>query len=170
MMVVMHKKWLVGVCLVLLLGMLIVGYYFLKTEPTKADKSNAVQVTSRIEAVDTTAKIDFFTEYRIERDKLRSERSEVLRESIQNANNEDSRRLAQEGVLKLMQEKERETEMESLIKAKGFADVLVFSGDKTISAVIKASSLSKEEVMQVADIISRVANVKQDAITISAKP
>lgn len=166
-----HRKARVAwVCFLVLLGMLISSICFFRAEETKADKSNAMQVVSRADA-EASAKIDFFTEYRLERDRLRSERSELLRERIKSADTEESRQAAQETILKLMQEREREAEMESLIKAKGFADALVFAQENaSVSAVVKASVLTGDEVVQVADIISRVGGVRPEDITISAKP
>ena len=151
------------------LGIIISSIYFLRVENVKADKSNSVQVVKMVEDV-STSNIDFFTEYRLDRDKLRSERSEILRNGIKSATDEENRQALQEKILKMVQEKQQETEMESLIKAKGFADVLIFCSDKSVSAVVKAEELSKDEVIQVADIITRVTNCKVEDITISAKP
>jgi len=67
-------------------------------------------------------------------------------------------------------DKQRESEMENLIKARGFSDALVFVRENSVSAVVKTSTLSREEVIQVADAISRVTGVKAEDITISAKP
>lgn len=153
-----------GVCFFALYGRVI-------TE-AKVDRSNAMQVAKQIpaEQVIPVASPDFFTEYRLERDKIRSERSDLLRESIKSANSEEARQKAHDTMLKMVMDKQRETEIESLIKARGFADALVFIKDNSVSAVVKTSSLSREEVVQVADVISRVAGVKAEDITISAKP
>ena len=138
----------------------------------RVDRTTAMQVVKPLpsEAVTQVAVTDFFTEYRMERDRIRSERSELLREVIRSAKSEESRQKAQDAVLKLVQDKQRESEMENLIKARGFADALVFTRDSAVNAVVKAQTLSREEVVQVADIISRVAGVGPEEITISAKP
>lgn len=138
---------------------------------TKVDRSNAMQVVKPLPSEPSVAPVaDFFGEYRLERDRLRSERSEVLREVFKTARSDDSRQKAQDAILKLTIDKQRESEMENLIKAKGFADALVFIRDNNVSVVVKAQTLTKEEVIQVADIISRVAGVSPEDITISAKP
>ena len=137
----------------------------------RVNHSNAMQVTTTIaEPIIPASSPDFFIEYRLERDKIRSERSDLLRESIKNAKTDDSRNQAQDIVLKMIAEKQKETEMESLIKSRGFADALVFIRENSVSAIIKTTSLSKEEVIQVADVISRVTGVKAEDISISAKP
>lgn len=139
---------------------------------TRADRSNAMQVTKQVVADQVVPAMapDFFTEYRLERDKIRSERTDLLREIIRNAKTDDSKQQAQESILKMTLEKQREAEMENLIKAKGFGDALVFVRDNSVSAVVKTTALTREEVIQVAEVISRTAGVKPEDITVSAKP
>lgn len=138
----------------------------------RANRSNALQVSKPVvpDQVVPVMAPDFFTEYRLERDKIRSERSDLLREIIKNAKTEEDRHQAQETIIKMTLEKQREAEMENLIKAKGFNDALVFVRDNSVSAVVKTTALTKEEVVQVAEVISRVAGVKPEDITVSAKP
>ncbi len=138
----------------------------------RVDRTNAMQVVKPLtsEPANLAPAPDFFTEYRLERDRLRSERSELLREVFKNARNDDTRQKTQDAILKLTLDKQRESEMENLIKARGFADALVFIRDNTVSVVVKAQTLSRDEVIQIADIISRTAGVGPEDITISAKP
>ena len=138
----------------------------------RVDHSTAMQVATMNvpEPLIPASSPDFFIEYRLERDKIRSERSDLLRESIKNAKTDNSRNQAQDSVLKMISEKQKETEIESLIKSRGFADALVFIRENSVSAVIKTTSLSHEEVIQVADIVTRVSGIKAENISISAKP
>ncbi|QDR80807.1 SpoIIIAH-like family protein [Sporomusa termitida] len=137
----------------------------------RADRSNAMQVTKAVsEQVVPVMAPDFFVEYRLERDKIRSERSDLLREIIKDAKTEDSKQEAQATILKMTLEKQREAEMENLIKSKGFGDALVFIRDNSVSAVVKTTALSREEVIQVAEVICRIAGVKPEDVTVSAKP
>lgn len=139
----------------------------------KVDRTNAMQVTKQVTPDNSAIQVsapDFFTEYRLERDKVRSERSDLIRDILKNAKTEDMRQKAQESVLKMALDKQRESEMENLIKARGFSDALVFVRENSVSAVVKTSALSREEVIQVADAISRVTGIKPEDITISAKP
>lgn len=136
----------------------------------RVDRSNAMQVVKPVSEAVTPAVNDFFTEYRLERERVRSERSDVLREMLRAAKTDETRGKAQEAMLRLVVEKQRETEMENLIKARGFSDALVFMRESSVSAVVRAPSLTREEVVQVADVISRVAGVRSEDITISVKP
>jgi len=161
---------LTGVMLIVALIIALYGSNYLLQ--AKVDRSSAMQVTKNVtvEQDISVNNLDFFTEYRLERDKIRSERSDLLRESIKDAKNDESRVHAQDIVLKMITEKQKESEMENLIRARGFADSLVFIRENSVSAIIKASSLSREEVVQVADVISRVSGIKVEDISISAKP
>ena len=159
------------VALVLFLG----SVYLLRGSDqtgAKADRSNAMQVVKPIptEQPALAMSTDFFTEYRLERDRIRSERSDLLREIIQNSKTDESRQKAQDAVLKMVLEKQRESEMENLIKARGFSDALVLMRDNSVSAIVKTQSLTREDVLQVAEVISRVSGFRQEDITISAKP
>lgn len=138
----------------------------------RVDHSTAMQVTKSVavEQVIPTSSPDFFIEYRLEREKIRSERSDLLRDSIKNATNDEARIRAQDIVLKMITEKQKEGEMESLIRGKGFADCLVFIRENSVSAVIKSTSLSREEVVQVADLINKISGIKLENISINAKP
>ncbi|MDF2572737.1 MAG: SpoIIIAH-like protein, partial [Sporomusa sp.] len=103
---------------------------------SRADRSNAMQVTKPLvpDQVVPAMAPDFFTEYRLERDKIRSERSDLLREIIKNSKTDDTKQHAQETILKMTLDKQREAEMENLIKAKGFGDALVFVRENSVSA------------------------------------
>lgn len=162
--------FVVGIIMICVVSLGMIDY--LNDKQAKVDRSNAMQVAKSIipeQAVPVTS-LDFFTEYRLERDKVRSERSDILREIVKNSKSDEARQRAQDSVLKMVLEKQRELEMENLIKSRGFSDVLVFLRDNSVSAIVKTNSLSREEVIQVADIISRVAGIKAEDITISAKP
>ena len=171
----LHKKsrYIVfAVGLVVSIAIVVVIANFETMLQAKVNHSNAMQVVTKgvAEPIIPVSSPDFFIEYRLERDKIRSERSDLLRESIKNAKNDDSRNQAQDIILKMIAEKQKETEMESLIKSRGFSDALVFIRENSVSAIVKTTSLSKEEVIQVADVISRISGVKAEDISISAKP
>ncbi|EGO63624.1 SpoIIIAH-like family protein [Acetonema longum] len=139
--------------------------------PSKVDRTNAMEVTKPIVTEQAVIAIpDFFTEYRLERDKIRSERFDLLKDMMKTAQNEDAKQKAQDAIMKLVLEKQREYEMENMIKARGFQDALVLVQDNSVNAVIKTASFSREDVLQVADVIRRVTGVKSEDITISAKP
>ncbi len=58
---------------------------------------------------------------------------------------------------------------ENLIKTKGFENSVVFVNGESISVIIGTSELSKEQVAQVQNIISREMNAKIENIHIANK-
>ena len=58
---------------------------------------------------------------------------------------------------------------ENLIKTKGFENSVVFVNGESISVIIGVSELSKEQVAQVQNIISREMNAKIENIHIANK-
>lgn len=169
------KQALLGLVVIAVLVMIIsqVVSYQKNKEATqvKVDRSNAMQVTKPISQEQLALTMpDFFTEYRLERDKIRSERFDVLRGMVKNSKTEEGKQRIQESILRLVQEKQREYEMENLIKARGFQDALVVIQDKSVNAIVKAQAFTRDEVTQVAEVISQVTGVRPEDITISAKP
>jgi stage III sporulation protein AH len=168
----LKRKKIFGVLGVIVLAIIVAIWWQLNQSAGKVDRSNAMQVSTiaHNESLQLAASPDFFIEYRLERDKVRSERSDVLRDIIKNSKNEGARTKAQDTVLKMVQDKQRELELENMIKSRGFGDALVFIRDDSISAVVKGAAISRDEVLQVAEIIHRVAGVKSEDINISARP
>ncbi|MBP2649330.1 MAG: SpoIIIAH-like protein [Firmicutes bacterium] len=155
---------------VVVLVVLSLWSYRRENSVAKADRGTAMQVSTTVDMnAQSQLNQDFFVECRLERDRLRSEHSDVLREVIKTAENDELRQKARNDVLKIVVEKERETEMENLIKARGYTDALVLIEDTAVSVVVKTNSLSRENVLEIADIISRVSGAKPEDITISAK-
>lgn len=173
---VMRKIWRftfgMTICLMFILAVIGILYYQNNEQQARVDRSNAMRVTKSVANEQTLPVIstDFFTEYRLERDRIRSEKTDLLREVLKNANNDNDRNVAQDKMLRIIADKQRESEMENLIRSRGFADALVFVRDSSVSAVIKTPSLAKEDVVQIADIISRISGIRAEDIAIIAKP
>jgi stage III sporulation protein AH len=69
---------------------------------------------------------DYFVNYRIEREKMRSQQVEILREIVENPNSAvDVRKDAQKKMLNLTEKMENELKLENLIKAKNYKDAVV---------------------------------------------
>jgi len=172
------KKIPVWIIMAIIIGIVAVTIYTNTDYYAKRDYNRARSVTKPVavsmqEEVATAAPVsvlDFFIDYRVERDRLRSERLDLLREIAKNDKNEDGQHLkVQDTIIKITVEKQKELEVENMIKAKGFADAIVFLGENSINVVVKANNLSKEEVLQIADLIVRSTGVSPEHIAISAK-
>lgn len=104
---------------------------------------------------------DFFAQAKINREVTRSRDQDVLKEISQDtASSEDVKKSAQQLMMDIIENSEKEMRIETLIKEKGFKDaVVLFSSDGSIDVVIKTPSLTSIQVAQIADITSRHAEV-----------
>jgi len=136
-----------------------------------ADKS-AVNGQPSGEAASLTAGggQDLFIEFQLQRDQARSEQLDLLREVLNNANLGSAAKDQALGVwLRITQDLGLEVDMENLIRAKGFADAVVVLREGQATIMVKAASLTPEEVLRIADIAVRIAGISFEDITVLAR-
>lgn len=110
---------------------------------------------------------DFFEDYRLERDRARSQRTEILTEMIEDQNSDpEVRKRAQDELLKATGRIELELKAEYLIKAKDISDAVVMLSDGQADVVVKAEELSQAQAAQIGDIVTRVCGVPVQKVTI----
>ncbi|HHV17467.1 MAG TPA: SpoIIIAH-like family protein [Thermoanaerobacterales bacterium] len=131
-----------------------------KVSTRAIDDNTAVQVAKNLEN-------DFFIDYKLERDRLRSQEADYLRELINNPNASiESKEKAQQDLIALSQKVEKEMVVENLIKAKGFEDAVIFFSDEFVNIVIKTNGLLPKEVAQITDVVTKTIGITVDKITI----
>ncbi len=113
---------------------------------------------------------DFFIDYRLERDKARSEQINLYREMINNPNTDEAtKKEAQKKMLNLTEKMEKEMEIESLIRARGFKDALAYIHDGSVDVIIQTTGLQKEDVTRVGDIVVKTTGLDFEDVTIIEK-
>ncbi|AZR73544.1 hypothetical protein BBF96_09185 [Anoxybacter fermentans] len=113
---------------------------------------------------------DFFVQYRLERDKARSEQINIYREMINNPNVDPSiKKNAQEALLRLTRHIEQEMEIESLIRARGFYDALAYMHENSIDLIIQTDGLTETDVTKIGDIVTKITDLRLEDITIIEK-
>ncbi|KPU28087.1 stage III sporulation protein AH [Caloranaerobacter sp. TR13] len=113
---------------------------------------------------------NYFIEYRLSRDKLRASLVERLNNIINNEKtDEQTRRKAQEEIIRIGNISEKELLIEGLIKAKGFEDALVFLKDNSVRVIVSADVLSEQDVMKILEIVKSETNFEPSAIKIMKK-
>lgn len=113
---------------------------------------------------------DYFAEYRIERERTRGALGDRLREVM--ASDGASPEVRQEAAAQYLELGRRaalEGQAEAMVKARGFSDVIVHLSDGSAQVVVKADSLSQQQVAQVIDTVSRITGVRATAITVMAR-
>lgn len=117
--------------------------------------------------------VGFFAEARMERDKARSRQKDELKVLAQAADGTVATSAgmnsleAQEQLLAIIRRAEAESTVETLVKQKGFEDALAYMSDTdNVDIIVKASSLTSQDVAQISDIVVRHTDVTMDRITV----
>lgn len=137
----------------------------IKIEQQSSGEVNYTQVKE-----DTETQKDFFIEYRLERDKARSEQIDIFREMINNPNTDEAtKKEAQKKMLALTDKMEKEMEIESMIRARGFKDALAYIHEDSVDVIIQTNGLEKNDVARVGDIIVKTTGFSFEDVTIIEK-
>lgn len=138
-------------------------------------ETNSIENTENITkeaTVQTSAKESdqYFTESKLSREKMYSQMLESYQKILQNNNITDTQKeISQNEIKKINDTKNAIMITENLIKNKGYDDVLIFVNGESISVVIKAEDLSKEQIAQIQNIVSRELKAEIENVHISKK-
>jgi stage III sporulation protein AH len=109
----------------------------------------------------------FFIEYRLQRDRVRSNEMEVLNQMMANPNiSADGKREAEKQMLALVETMEKELLVENLLKAQGYKDAIFFYHHGMANVVVQSEKLSDREFLQIAEMVSSVTGVKMEEVTV----
>lgn len=115
----------------------------------------------------------YFEETRLSRQKSRDEALDVLQKSLKNSKLTDNEKAqATEKLSKIIQDITTETDIENLVKAKGFVDCVAFISDDKISVAVQVpgGDLTKQNAAQIRDIVlSKTSIEAQNIVVIEVK-
>ena len=99
---------------------------------------------------------DYFLEARMNRDSIYSESIETYEKLLESSSvTNDQKAIAQNEISNITNEKKTIQSTESLIKIKGFEDVVIFKNSDSVSVVVKSDVLLPEQVSQIQNIVER---------------
>ncbi|NPV70865.1 MAG: SpoIIIAH-like family protein [Firmicutes bacterium] len=156
-------------------AVLVVGVvWYVSLKRVEVERRNLGQPVNKETAAKTTGTVerkDFYNDYRLTRERTRSQQLDLYREIINNTNAEPSaRKEANQVFLKMTHYVGKEAELENLIKARGFEDAIVSLYENTAVVMVKAKEISQADAAKIADIVSRGANIKPEQVSIVPKP
>lgn len=127
--------------------------------------------SSQSSAVETSAKAkestDYFTEVKKEREKTQSEIEETVKETLKSEKlTDEDKKSAVAKVEQLADRMEKENNIESLLKAKGFEKAAAIIGDSGINIVVKSDGLTAAQTLQIQDIVMSETKIELSAIKI----
>ncbi len=136
--------------------------------PNEELKENIV--SNEIQDNSLSEEDDYFTETRIERDKMYSEMLEIYQNMVKSEETPvEQKTIAAQEITNITNIKNSIMIAENLIKNKGFDDVVILVNSDSINAVVKSSKLNQEEISKIQNIIQRELSVDFSNISISNK-
>ncbi len=111
---------------------------------------------------------EFFSEYRLNRDKVRSQNLEALQNITKDTSlDKDIIKEAVEESVNISKLSETELVVENLIKAKGFDDAIVIIHEGYANVIVDAASLSPADAAQIQNIVNKECKIAISKITIA---
>ena len=108
-----------------------------------------------------------FTEASLSRQKARDEATTLLKETLAAAeSSEEARKAAVTQAAKLAEHIEQESKIESLLKAKGYANCLAFLDQDRASILVQSDGLQAYETITIQDIVHNQSGVAYENIVI----
>lgn len=166
-MIIIKKRNLILVCialLVLMAGIMNISY---RRQEEAVAVSEETLGEIHLVSEDESGTMNYFEAARLDREISRAESVETLNNIINANNDEASKQAAQQNVLGLTDVSEKETTIESLIKAQGYEDAVVFINEDKVSAVIKSKGMTADQATAITEIISVNANVEPTNVKIT---
>lgn len=109
----------------------------------------------------------FFPQFRLQREKVRSQQLELLQQIINNPNTDDtSKQSALNRLLTITNAMEIELKAEGLLKAQGFKEGVVIVQDSAASVIISGPVLDETEEEQVKSQVAGVLKMKSQQISL----
>lgn len=119
------------------------------------DKGDAVQTAAKAESAS-----DYFTTAKKERTKAREEAVETIEELLDSDKlTDEDKKSALAKIEKIGSDIEKESNIESLLKAKGFKKALAVISDGKIDIVVQSEGLTSAETMQIQDIVTQQTDI-----------
>ncbi|WP_160197132.1 SpoIIIAH-like family protein [Senegalia massiliensis] len=136
---------------------------------TLSKETNA-EIGETLTSEQNIEKSNYFAEYRLSRDKMRSELIDRLNDIVKN--DKSSKEVvedAQKEIIEIGKNSEKELLIEGLLGSKGFDESIVFIGESDVRIVISKNEFSKKEVAQILEIVTSETEFKADNIKIINK-
>ena len=113
---------------------------------------------------------EFFVEYRLERERVRSQELDLLQQMVNNPNvTEESKKSAEARILELQALMETELLVENAIKAQGYENAILIVQQDGAIVIVDAPELSSAEIRLIAQIAAQSTGFRASQISISCQ-
>lgn len=126
----------------------------------KSDKSDKNDKSGKSEKSTETSANEQFAAARLEKENARSKSLEILNQTAANESfDDDTRKKAQDRILKLAENVEKEATIENIAKAKGFSEIAVYIDGDAVDMLVKKADLSENDVVKLKEIAAEQLNI-----------
>ena len=137
---------------------------------TNSTNTTVVETNSDVAQNTNNSSDEYFTSSRLKRDTMYSQMLDSYQKILDSSSiSDDQKLISQNEIQKINSTKNAIMICENLINTKGFADVVIFVNEDSVSVVIKAEELKKEEIAQIQNIVVRELKASTENIHISTK-
>ena len=141
----------------------------LLTEAEAASAANKNYGEAQLVSVANDTGSQFFDEARLKREKVHDEALDTIQKTLKDSSLSDAEKAEYTAQMTAnLEDINAENEIETLIKAKGFADCLCFlqSGRADLTVMTSGEELTAAQVAQIRDIVMSKSNVTAQNITV----
>ena len=130
-------------------------------EEEKAEKNDKTENKNDKESVETKADAkDQFAAAKLEKENARSKSLEILNQTAANESfDEETRKKAQERILKMADDVEKEATIENIAKAKGYSEIAVYIDGDSVDMLVKKADMSENDIVKLKEIASGQLNI-----------
>jgi len=119
---------------------------------------------SEKDAVETSAKAetkeDYFETAKKEREKARNEACETIEETLKDSKlSDEDKASALSKIEEIGNRMEKESNVEALLKAKGFKKTLVVISDNGVNIVVSSDGLTSAQTLQIQDVVTNETGI-----------
>lgn len=141
----------------------------LMTEAEAASSANKNYGEAQLVSVANDTGAKFFEEARLKREKAHDEALDTIQKTLKSSTlSSEEKQTYTAQITASLEDLNAENEIETLVKAKGFADCLCFlqSGRADLTVMTSGEALTAAQVAQIRDIVLSKTNVKAQNITV----
>lgn len=137
-----------------------------KDVASKDDKDSDTPGTAVLASTQLSA--DFFSGAKLSREQIRAQNKETLMGIVNDESiSEELKQDAVAALVAMTENAELEDVTESLLEAKGFADVVVHIENSSVDVILNAASLTEAQTAQIEDIVMRKTGIGAEGIVIT---
>ncbi|MDD4048923.1 MAG: SpoIIIAH-like family protein [Clostridia bacterium] len=115
-------------------------------------------------------KDDFFIEYCLDRDKMRSEQVEILNDLVNNPNSTSQFKIeAQQKLLNITDVMEKESKIENTLIAKGYKRAIAVVQSQSVMIIMPSKEIRQDEIIRISDMVVKIAGCGIEDVIIIPK-